>query len=363
MNKPKIMMHFINKGKTGGPNVVFERIMNSEYLKSKFEFIELNHPIGTGPKIDIKMIQLLRKKIKDSKPDIIHISGMQSAGFHCMIAAFLAGCKKRIITTHGFSGDAIGFTGIKRFILNSIMEPLTLILANKILGISDFTTQKTMVKKWGKNKTSFVYNFPPDTNSEPKKPYIRNEFNISANDIVFTCVCRITIDKGLDVLAKSIKNLTETPNIKFIIVGDGNYEETFKEMVTEEIKNHKVVMAGKRDDVLDILRESDVFVMPTIHENLGNVFLEASVAGTPSIGTNVGGVPEIIIDGYNGFLVPVFDSNALTEAILKLYKDPDLKKIMGKKALERVSTVFNPDKLSRELESVYNSLLNTMRDK
>lgn len=357
--KPKVMMHYVMPGAIGGPNILFNRIEKNTMLSKKYNFVRLNQNRVAGGRINLGLIFELKKEIQNERPDIIHISGMQSAGFHCMIAALLAGCKKRIITMHGFEGDSINLNLIKRFIFNNIVEPLTLMLATSVHGISKFSINKQMVQKYAKNKVFCIYNFPPDEKEFIKLGNIRKELGINKEDVVFTTVSRIVFDKGYKELATAIHNLSYLKNIKFVIVGEGNYEETFKNQIINEIKSGKVIMLGKRQDVINILNESDVFVLPTLHENLGNVFLEASATGIPSIGSSVGGVPEIIVDGETGILIPPYDSNALTDAIFNLYNKPELRKAMGLKAYERLKTNFNSLDIAKKFNELYLSVLNS----
>lgn len=356
--KPKILIHYVMPGSTGGPNILFNRIENDKLLKEKYQFVRLNQTRVAGGKFNISLVFELKKQIQKEKPDIIHISGMQSSGFHCMFAAILAGCKNRIITTHGFSGDSMDISKIKRFFFNNIIEPFTLIMATNVQGISKYTMHKKMVQKYAKHKSSYIYNFPPNENEFVKHKSIRDELGISKDEVVYTTVSRIVFDKGYKELAEAIKSLNSIKNIRFIIVGDGKYEDIFKKEVANEIDSGKVIMLGKRNDVMDILSESNVFVLPTLHENLGNVFLEASFVGIPSIGTSVGGVPEIIVDGVTGLLIPPFDSAALSEAVLKMYNNPKLRKEMGGKAKLRLNNIFNPVKIAKQFDDLYSSVPN-----
>jgi glycosyltransferase involved in cell wall biosynthesis len=359
LNKPKILMHYVMPGATGGPNILFNRIENANLLKEKYHFVRLNQTRVAGGKLNLSLILELKEQIQRENPDIIHISGMQSAGFHCMIAAVLAGCKNRIITTHGFSGDALDISKIKRFFFNNIIEPITLIMATKVQGISEYTILKKMVKRFAKHKTTYIYNFPPNLNDSIKdtSTSIREELGINRDEVVYTSISRIVLDKGYKELAEAIHSLNAIKNIRFLIVGDGKYEDIFKKEVANEIKSGKVIMLGKRSDVMDILSESDVFVLPTLHENLGNVFLEASTVGIPSIGTNLGGVPEIIVHDKTGVLIPPYNSEALSNAILKLYNNPKLRMEMGKKANRRLNKIFSPVRIAKQFDNLYSSML------
>ena len=354
--KPKVMMHYVIPGALGGPNILYDRIVNSELLNSKYDFVKLNQDRVAGGRLNVSLIIELRSMIKKEDPDIIHISGMQSAGFHCMLAAFLAGCQNRIITTHGFSGDDLSISNTKRLAFNYLVEPLTLLLATKVHCISEYTLNKKMVKRLAKDKSVRIYNLSPrSVMSNPQTNSIRTELGLCEKDVLFTSISRIVKDKGYEYLAEAIKLTSDLENIKFLIVGNGKYENELKSYLRNEIDKGKVFFLGRRNDILDILQASDVFVLPTLHENLGNVFLEASVAGTPSIGTDVGGVPEIILHGETGLIIPPYDSKALADSIQKLYKNPELRKRMGQKANLRQRNLFNNSLIEKELDDLYST--------
>ena len=107
----------------------------------------------------------------------------------------------------------------------------------------------------------------------------------------------------------------------------------------ESLESERVIFLGYRDDVIELLAASDVYVFPTLHENLSNALLEAATMRLPMIATNVGGNPEIIQDGCEGILVPLKDSEALKEAIEKLTVDKQLRAEMGKNAFAKMETL------------------------
>ena len=122
--KPVVMMHIVIPGQTGGPNVSADRIMNSG-LRESYEFLPLNQTRVAGGRINLGLILDLRDKIRSAKPDIVHVSGLQSAGFHCALAARLAGCRRILVSIRGFSGDAVELSSAKRWFFNNVIEPAT----------------------------------------------------------------------------------------------------------------------------------------------------------------------------------------------------------------------------------------------
>jgi glycosyltransferase involved in cell wall biosynthesis len=358
MSKPVVMMHYVLPDQLGGPNVAFDRICSSA-LCLKYEFVPLVQDRVAGGRINLGLILDLYRKIRNVKPDIVHISGLQSAGFHCICAAKLAKCKLVVVTIHGFNGSVIELSPIKRWVFNNIVEPLTLCFADAVHCISEYVSTRPMVVKYAKGKTFCVYNYPPNATRIAEGTNIRNKLNINTSDVVVVTVARVVLDKGFYELAKAIHSLDDIPNIKFVVIGDGAYRSQFEDSLHDVIRNNRVIMLGQRDDVLEIMNECDFFVLPTLHENLGNVFLEASLVKKALIGTNVGGIPEIIIDKKNGLLIPAGDSEKLADAIRFLYDNPEIRLKYGVEAYNRLTSVFSVDDITNKYDELYQSLLRT----
>jgi glycosyltransferase involved in cell wall biosynthesis len=118
-----------------------------------------------------------------------------------------------------------------------------------------------------------------------------------------------------------------------------------------------VVFAGHRTDVPEILQALDIFVLPSNWEGLPNAVLEAMAAGLPVVATRVGGVPEVVVEGQTGILVPPRDPNALADALLTLLRDPNLRRRMGQAGRQRVQEYFSVDQMVSKTETLYEQLL------
>ena len=161
----------------------------------------------------------------------------------------------------------------------------------------------------------WIYNFPPlEDFSKPSISY-RKEWKLNKTDVVAVSVGRINREKGYHVLAKSISTLSNNKNLKFIIVGEGTFLEEMKKILSNQYKSKQVLFLGYRSDLNSILRESDFFILPTLHETLSLALLEASKNSLAMIGSDTGGVPEIIKHQKNGLLVPPGNHEVLAEAI------------------------------------------------
>ena len=138
--------------------------------------------------------------------------------------------------------------------------------------------------------------------------------------------------KGWDILLSSFEDIApEKPEARLLFVGSINssHEVAFAKSLKERAKQNglsdKVCFLGQRDDIAHILTISDVFVLPSRSEGQPGALVEAMASGLPCVGTRVGGVPEVITDGYDGLLVEREDVGAMTQAVKKLLENKNLR--------------------------------------
>jgi len=165
--------------------------------------------------------------------------------------------------------------------------------------------------------------------------------------------------KGLPTLIHAAHIVTQKiPNVKFWIVGeDKTLPEMKKLCINEGVDNSFVFWGWKsQEELSELYSQADIFVMPSLTEALGVVFLEAMASGLPVIGTNIGGIPEIIQDGINGLLVPPDDSTALARALTKLLVDVELRKEISGNAQKMVQR-FSVGRMMETTYQIYSSLL------
>lgn len=152
---------------------------------------------------------------------------------------------------------------------------------------------------------------------------------------------RLSREKGMEqFVAAATYVLARTPDAGFIIFGEGPERKNLERLIFQQGLQGKLVLAGFREDVGKLLACLDVSVLSSWTEGLPVVVLEALAAGVPVVATAVGGTPEVIDDGVNGFLVPPGDPAALAQRISELLNDDNLRRAMGERGRRRVRKEF-----------------------
>lgn len=152
--------------------------------------------------------------------------------------------------------------------------------------------------------------------------------------------------------------LGAVPGTRFLIVGDGVGYDDVRRRVREMGLEPHVVMTGFRRDIPEVMAALDVLVLPSIKsEAISQVIPQALAVGTPVVGTTVGGTPEIIRDGENGWLVPPADAPALAGAIVALLRDPARAREMARAGQALVQTCYTMDRTMAQTTAVYAELL------
>jgi glycosyltransferase involved in cell wall biosynthesis len=155
------------------------------------------------------------------------------------------------------------------------------------------------------------------------------------------------------LIAAAARICREFPQTIFLLIGDGPERPKLERQATEAGLQKNFLFLGRRKDVPELLACCDLSVLPSEAEALPNSVLEAMAAGLPVVATCVGGIPEIILNGENGLLVPTQDSEALTKAVIRILQDPDLAKKLGTAGQKRMGTQFGFDRLLWSLEQLY----------
>jgi glycosyltransferase involved in cell wall biosynthesis len=188
-------------------------------------------------------------------------------------------------------------------------------------------------------------------------PVLRDELNIDDKTVIVGTVARIAQKhKDFPTFYKVAKALSEKyDHVKFIIVGDGHggLLEEARQEVRQMGLEHVLFFTGHRNDLLDIYRSMDIFLMTSTTEGMPNTVLEAMAMEVPVVSTSVAGVPELIADGESGILCPIKDVDKLVVAVSKLIENKELRTRYSEAGRNRIEKHFDFSKRVKKLEDYY----------
>jgi glycosyltransferase involved in cell wall biosynthesis len=179
---------------------------------------------------------------------------------------------------------------------------------------------------------------------------------------VVTTFANVIPAKGLDYLVLAAEIIRErAPDIRpiFFIVGSTEVDELYYQSLQARVAEQElnVVFTGWQDDPYSFYENADIVVLPTLSEGFPRSVLEAMFCGIPVVASAVGGIPEIVVDGETGYLVPPGDANALANALLRLLRDPHLRIKFGRAGRERVQQHFSSEQMIEKIQALYLKLL------
>lgn len=211
--------------------------------------------------------------------------------------------------------------------------------------------------------TSDVIDIPPGIDSEKFKTVdsnIRNKYNIEPDDTLVLFVGRFVPLKNLPFLINGMAEVIKSNNkVKLMLVGEGPlYSQTVKLVCKLNIKDNALLTGRIPNSILpEYYSAADVFVITSNYDNFPNAVIEAMACGLPVVATKVGGIPQQVEHGVNGFLIQNNNIAELKESILKLVGNRTLCKEIGQRNREMVISKYNWSKSTRKFLEIYEHIL------
>ncbi len=201
----------------------------------------------------------------------------------------------------------------------------------------------------------------PNVGAEARSA-IRHALGIPDDTPLLAIIGDIIPRKGLLYLIRALpKILKAVPDVRLAIVGEPKRGTEYYEKARAEAQklgvNDSILWLGHRNDVPQIMAGLDVYILASLDEMFPVAVLEAMAAGKAIVATRVGGVPECVQDGENGYLIPSENPNALADAVLKLLSNPQMRGEMGARARELARQEFSVESQTPRLEAVFARLI------
>ncbi|HYE09669.1 MAG TPA: glycosyltransferase [Patescibacteria group bacterium] len=322
-------------------------MLKAEINRLNLETIEIH---GIGDKsLDWASVNAFRRLFMQERPQIVHTHASLSA----RIAAKLTGVKAIVHTKHCLDNPR---TGIKKAVAAGINNQLS----SRIIAVSKAVEKNLLEAGMPQHKIQVIYGGTEKVKTLPKEEInqIKASYGIGEKDIVFGIVARLAEVKGHKYLIQAAEQVLKNRNdIKFLIAGTGPLEDQLKKMVLDLGIENSVVFTGFIKDVENIYNIIDVNMITSSSEALCLSLIEGMSLDKPMIGTEVGGVPELVIQNQTGLLVPVADVEILADAIEELAGNSELRNSMGMNAGKMMLEKFSASEMAAEILKLYQEVV------
>jgi len=304
---------------------------------------------------DLKAFISLVNEIRDFKPHVIH-THTAKAGFLGRIASIIS--LQPSIRVHTFHGHLLnGYFGPFKRSLVVIAEKFLALFTHQLLAVGDKVRQDLLNAGIGtKDKFGLM---PPGLaiGVLPDRQDSRNALTLPANSLQCAFIGRVTRikrpDRFLDVVSEIKKRGV---NLDFFIAGDGELLDMCRKRIKQE--DLPVTILGWQNDIERVLSSADMVVLTSDNEGTPLSLIQAGMAGLPVVTTNVGSVPEVVLDGVTG-IVTGLDVQQIANALEKLLIDRALSAKLGNAAQEFTLSNFGVKRLVHDHEELYKKLISS----
>jgi len=372
------VLECIRQGKIGGGESHLLTLV--EYLdKSRFEpmvlsftegpMIDRLQEMGVGTDViytekpfDLTKWGRVKELLKEKKVDLIHAHGTRAAS-NVLWAARSLGIPV-IYTIHGWSFHPDQRTLLRKmriagesYITTRTAMNISVSKANQVLGKQNIRGFESVLVSNGIDQRKFS---PARVSKD-----VRVELGISRETLLVLFIARFTKQKQPLAMIEAFKEARESvPGMHLLMVGDGELKAEAVQLSADLGLDDHITFQAFRQDVPDVLAAADIFVLPSLWEGLPIGLLEAMAMGKAIIASDVDGTGEVVKDGENGVLIQTGRLvPALTEALVNLGQDREMQKNLQDRAIETISGRYNVTKMTREIETIYNTVLNKPLEK
>ncbi|WP_127588578.1 N-acetyl-alpha-D-glucosaminyl L-malate synthase BshA [Paenibacillus koleovorans] len=312
-----------------------------------------NYYVFKYPPYDLALASKLAQVAKMQELDLLHVHYAIPHAVCAFLAKEMVGSHLKVVTTlHGTDITVLGQDESLSDIIRLALEK-----SDAVTAVSKDLIRETHESLKTNIPIDLAYNFvdkrvyyPRDV-AALRRDFARPDEKLLIHISNFRPVKRV--GDVLDIFARVNKKVKS----RLLFVGEGPELSKICCMVKEMGLTERVHFCGKQDDVAQIISLADVMLLPSEKESFGLVALEAMACGVPTIGSNAGGIPELITHGETGFLAPIGDTQQMADHAIALLTDPQLYESMSKACIHRARTKFCNELMMVQYEQIYYRVL------
>lgn len=329
--------------------------LNKIYPNVFFHEVEVNnYSVFQYPPYDIALASKMADVIKEKKLDVLHVHYAIPHAVCAVLAREMSGENIGIVTTlHGTDISVLGQDSTMTQAIKYGIEKSDIVTA-----VSDALKEQTYQLIGTKKEIDTVYNFVDESEFKPlDSSNLKAQYGIRENERVLIHVSNFRKIKNLPDIIDTFLKVREEMPAKLLLVGDGPEKQRMVDYIKTSPFKEDILFLGKQENVAELFGLSDLKLLMSQTESFGLVLLEGMACGVPGIGTNVGGIPEVIQHGENGFIVELGDTEGAAKYAIELLKDEEKLIQFRQAALSSIQTKFLAKPIIDHYEQLYERLV------
>ncbi|SDO93407.1 N-acetyl-alpha-D-glucosaminyl L-malate synthase BshA [Halobacillus aidingensis] len=330
--------------------------LNRVYPNIYYHEVEVsNYPVFQHPPYDLALAAKMADVINREELDILHVHYAMPHAICAILAKQMCERDVKIITTlHGTDITVLGIdSSLKQMIRFGIEQ------SDRVTAVSQSLVDQTKEMLHTDRSIDVIYNFVDEREYYRKdEQRLKEHYGIHEEDAVLIHISNFRRVKRVTDVIKTFAAVAEQMPAKLLLVGDGPEYSECHQLVQQLGLDDRVLFLGKQENVSELLSISDLKLLLSEKESFGLVLLEAMACGVPCIGTNIGGIPEVIDHGETGFIAELGNVEQISYFATKVLEDKDLHQTMAERSKRVVHDKFATNTILRQYETLYEQVLN-----
>ncbi|MBB6449061.1 N-acetyl-alpha-D-glucosaminyl L-malate synthase BshA [Geomicrobium halophilum] len=324
------------------PNIIFHEVEVNQYQVFRY------------PPYDLALASKMAEVTEMHGLDLLHVHYAIPHAVSAALAKDMTGGKLKVMTTlHGTDITVLAQDpSLKNIIRYGIDR------SDVVTAVSHFLINQTREQLGVRRGMEKIYNFvPPSVTIDQDQHAIKRGYGIERDEKVLVHMSNFRPVKRVEDVIRAFAIIRREYKSKLLLIGDGPQRHSLEKLVYEQGLQEEVLFLGNQSQIYELIGLADVMLLLSEKESFGLTALEAMAVGVPVVGTNIGGIPEVIRDQETGVISPVYDYEAAAQAALSILRDGSLHQKMAAAGKARAFSQFNSDTIVAQYEQLYLEML------
>lgn len=312
-----------------------------------------NYSVFQYPPYDLSLASKMAQITQLEHLDILHVHYAVPHAISAYLAKQMVNGKVKVVTTlHGTDITVLGYDENLSNLIRFGIEQ-----SDAVTAVSESLIAETRSLLHINKPIDCIYNFIDHRIFRQQEVKQLRQELIANDEKILLHISNFRKVKRVEDVIHIFHLVNQQMPTKLVMIGEGPEMPHVRKLISDYQLEDQVLFLGKRDDVAEMISVSDCVLLPSEKESFGLVALEAMACGIPVVGSDAGGIPEVVLHGKTGFLAPVGNYVDMANYVLQLLRDEHLWMKFSSNSLTRAYDFFNADRIVDQYEMVYHRLL------